>query len=141
MPGLSPGFGNTPGCRLDWSKLMDVGVSPGSNRVKKLVGTGRFELPTCRLGGDRSIHLSYVPAFISILPAPLLALALAMILWPCLRSGFLFPWLLNRLGSRSWSRTALTAYNCVESILLLLQLLAQSRDLRCMIHNGISILS
>jgi hypothetical protein len=26
-----------------------------------LVGTGRFELPTCRLGGDRSIHLSYVP--------------------------------------------------------------------------------
>jgi hypothetical protein len=27
-----------------------------------LVGTGRFELPTCRLGGDRSIHLSYVPA-------------------------------------------------------------------------------
>src|ERR1700728_566599 len=28
-----------------------------------LVGTGRFELPTCRLGGDRSIHLSYVPAY------------------------------------------------------------------------------
>src|SRR5579872_1464899 len=27
-----------------------------------LVGTGRFELPTCRLGGDRSIQLSYVPA-------------------------------------------------------------------------------
>ena len=27
-----------------------------------MVGTGRFELPTCRLGGDRSIHLSYVPA-------------------------------------------------------------------------------
>ena len=26
-----------------------------------MVGTGRFELPTCRLGGDRSIHLSYVP--------------------------------------------------------------------------------
>jgi hypothetical protein len=26
-----------------------------------VVGTGRFELPTCRLGGDRSIHLSYVP--------------------------------------------------------------------------------
>ncbi len=26
-----------------------------------LVGTGRFELPTCRLGGGRSIHLSYVP--------------------------------------------------------------------------------
>jgi hypothetical protein len=31
-------------------------------RLKSLVGTGRFELPTCRLGGDRSIHLSYVPA-------------------------------------------------------------------------------
>jgi hypothetical protein len=30
-----------------------------------VVGTGRFELPTCRLGGDRSIHLSYVP---SVLP-------------------------------------------------------------------------
>ena len=28
----------------------------------RVVGTGRFELPTCRLGGDRSIHLSYVPA-------------------------------------------------------------------------------
>ena len=27
-----------------------------------MVGTGRFELPTCRLGGGRSIHLSYVPA-------------------------------------------------------------------------------
>ncbi len=28
-----------------------------------MVGTGRFELPTCRLGGGRSIHLSYVPIF------------------------------------------------------------------------------
>src|SRR3981081_449192 len=27
-----------------------------------VVGTGRFELPTCRLGGGRSIHLSYVPS-------------------------------------------------------------------------------
>lgn len=27
----------------------------------EMVGTGRFELPACRLGGDRSIHLSYVP--------------------------------------------------------------------------------
>jgi hypothetical protein len=27
----------------------------------QVVGTGRLELPTCRLGGDRSIHLSYVP--------------------------------------------------------------------------------
>ncbi len=35
---------------------------------RDLVGTGRFELPTCRLGGDRSIHLSYVPAY-PILPA------------------------------------------------------------------------
>ena len=31
-----------------------------------VVGTGRFELPTCRLGGDRSIQLSYVPACPSI---------------------------------------------------------------------------
>ncbi len=34
----------------------------GEYRAGVLVGTGRFELPTCRLGGDRSIHLSYVPA-------------------------------------------------------------------------------
>ena len=26
-----------------------------------MVGTGRFELPTFRLGGGRSIQLSYVP--------------------------------------------------------------------------------
>ncbi len=32
-----------------------------------VVGTGRFELPTCRLGGDRSIHLSYVPANLFII--------------------------------------------------------------------------
>src|SRR5690349_109676 len=31
-----------------------------------MVGTGRFELPTCRLGGDRSIHLSYVPALLLV---------------------------------------------------------------------------
>jgi hypothetical protein len=31
-----------------------------------MVGTGRFELPTCRLGGGRSIHLSYVPTVLSI---------------------------------------------------------------------------
>jgi hypothetical protein len=37
----------------------------------RVVGTSRFELPTCRLGGDRSIHLSYVPEppYIPILPA------------------------------------------------------------------------
>ena len=34
-----------------------------------LVGTGRFELPACRLGGGRSIQLSYVPALPKILPA------------------------------------------------------------------------
>jgi hypothetical protein len=34
-----------------------------------MVGTGRFELPACRLGGGRSIQLSYVPAigFLSLL--------------------------------------------------------------------------
>ena len=31
-----------------------------------VVGTGRFELPTCRLGGGRSIHLSYVPTTTSL---------------------------------------------------------------------------
>src|SRR5579872_2512000 len=36
---------------------------------QELVGTGRFELPTCRLGGGRSIHLSYVPVSFSSLPA------------------------------------------------------------------------
>ena len=41
-----------------------------------LVGTGRFELPTCRLGGGRSIHLSYVPLMFARLfagPVPLRA--------------------------------------------------------------------
>ncbi len=37
-----------------------MGIS-ARNGKKNVVGTGRFELPTCRLGGDRSIHLSYVP--------------------------------------------------------------------------------
>ncbi len=30
-------------------------------RKKLVVGTSRFELLTCRLGGGCSIHLSYVP--------------------------------------------------------------------------------
>ena len=34
-----------------------------------MVGTGRFELPACRLGGGRSIQLSYVPNSALILPA------------------------------------------------------------------------
>ena len=45
---------------------------------RPMVGTGRFELPTCRLGGDRSIHLSYVPKIpftFPIVPAPLSSLA------------------------------------------------------------------
>ena len=36
-------------------------LSDPSEIQEMLVGTGRFELPTCRLGGGRSIHLSYVP--------------------------------------------------------------------------------
>jgi hypothetical protein len=32
------------------------------SKRKALVGTGRFELPACRLGGGRSIQLSYVPS-------------------------------------------------------------------------------
>ena len=39
-------------------------ASAGRVRRSEVVGTGRFELPTCRLGGDRSIHLSYVPAIL-----------------------------------------------------------------------------
>jgi hypothetical protein len=35
-------------------------------RSKGMVGTGRFELPACRLGGGRSIHLSYVPPWPSL---------------------------------------------------------------------------
>src|SRR5438132_4372085 len=31
--------------------------------AREVVGTGGFEPPTCRLGGDRSIHLSYVPGW------------------------------------------------------------------------------
>src|SRR3984885_6512515 len=45
---------------LHFSARARIANSQQANRV---VGTGRFELPTCRLGGDRSIHLSYVPAF------------------------------------------------------------------------------
>src|SRR5260370_34985790 len=33
-------------------------ISPG--RGRSLVGTGRFDLATCRLGGGTSIQLSYV---------------------------------------------------------------------------------
>jgi hypothetical protein len=36
-------------------------MSPKNFGLGEVVGTGRFELPTCRLGGGRSIHLSYVP--------------------------------------------------------------------------------
>lgn len=32
-----------------------------NQQVNHVVGPGRFELSTCRLGGDRSIHLSYGP--------------------------------------------------------------------------------
>jgi Phage integrase family len=43
----------------------DDGIEGASQIIEtarpEVVGTGRFELPTCRLGGDRSIHLSYVP--------------------------------------------------------------------------------
>ncbi len=38
-----------------------------------VVGTGGFEPPTCRLGGDRSIQLSYVPTLFSIVAFEALA--------------------------------------------------------------------
>ena len=50
--------GREPACRD--SRRQQCARS-GLGRVRSLVGTGRFELPTCRLGGGRSIHLSYVP--------------------------------------------------------------------------------
>src|SRR5258706_4194743 len=36
-----------------------------------VVGTGGVEPPTCRLGGDRSIQLSYVPASVLLYSEPL----------------------------------------------------------------------
>src|SRR5581483_735295 len=39
----------------------DFFLSDFSAAEREVVGTGGFEPPTCRLGGDRSIHLSYVP--------------------------------------------------------------------------------
>src|ERR1700733_15681570 len=49
---------------LHFSARARIANSQQANRV---VGTGRFELPTCRLGGDRSIHLSYVPEGYSLI--------------------------------------------------------------------------
>src|ERR1700734_2423339 len=43
------------------ARLIVFRAATVSESVRNLVGTGRFELPPCRLGGDRSIHLSYVP--------------------------------------------------------------------------------
>ena len=44
------------------------------------MGTGRFELPTCRLGGGRSIQLSYVPTlFHCIVCRPLAANVFAVV--------------------------------------------------------------
>ena len=52
-----------------WGQLNFLGkgttfIPQPAEPVQFLVGTGRFELPTCRLGGDRSIQLSYVPALL-----------------------------------------------------------------------------
>ncbi len=48
------------------AELQYIRVRFDGCNVNLLVGTGRFELPTCRLGGGRSIHLSYVPAIASL---------------------------------------------------------------------------
>ena len=56
--------------RMDVAKMGDwAHPRPRAAVLQDVVGTGRFELPTCRLGGDRSIQLSYVPESKTILPA------------------------------------------------------------------------
>src|SRR5579884_500841 len=55
-PRLRPA-GNPAGDR----SFPDFFLSRFSAAEREVVGTGGFEPPTCRLGGDRSIHLSYVP--------------------------------------------------------------------------------
>src|ERR1051325_282939 len=52
------GIGVCPRC---WRTALFPGEVSVVRTPHGQVGTGRFELPTCRLGGDRSIHLSYVP--------------------------------------------------------------------------------
>ena len=44
-----------------WAARLGVDTLLARAKAEGVVGTGRFELPTCRLGGGRSIHLSYVP--------------------------------------------------------------------------------
>ena len=60
QPGVVEAGGKVrlPGCqanRVQGATNCDLAAPAG------VVGTGGFEPPTCRLGGDRSIHLSYVP--------------------------------------------------------------------------------
>ena len=49
----------TPQSRHD--RLEQEPKSPVGTRARSVVGTGRVELPTYRLGGGCSIQLSYVP--------------------------------------------------------------------------------
>ena len=46
---------------MQWKKAAPSGVAFFWKEM--MVGMGRFELPACRLGGDRSIQLSYIPTF------------------------------------------------------------------------------
>ena len=74
-----------------------------------MVGTGRFELPACRLGGGRSIHLSYVPAnsrLFSAYPlAPAFPPAVALA-GPCLpgQAGQAMPAFAGRRALLGWFR-------------------------------------
>ena len=78
----------------------DTGADGGWTRLE-LVGAGRFELPTYRLGGGRSIHLSYAPTSLS--PLSCAQLQFIAVWWASFPSltlcGPAPPW-----GPRLWSR-------------------------------------
>jgi hypothetical protein len=88
-----------------------------------MVGQGRLELPTSRLSGVRSNHLSYWPGFASS-PARAFGRGSSFVAWcrfpgsfpdirsrPRGRNGALGPWKLNRKLSlwREWVLTFLAA--------------------------------
>ena len=58
----------TGGLRLAKPALSQLSYSPRGNEVRQ-VGQGRVELPTSRLSGVRSNHLSYWPGWQGMSPA------------------------------------------------------------------------